>query len=64
MAPMPPDDLDAALNLAVFEKIQDEEPYYVEIPGLQGVWATGRSLEDCRRRLKQALEDWAAFPKA
>lgn len=54
------DDMDAALARAVFEKIEDEEPYYGEIPGVQGVWATGMTLEECRCRLAQALEDWAS----
>jgi len=40
---------------------KDEEPYYGEIPELQGVWATGKSLEGCRRNLAEALEDWLFF---
>lgn len=57
MAPMLSDDLDAALDRAVFEKIEGEEPYYGEIPGVQGVWATGMTLEECRCQLMQALRD-------
>ena len=53
------DYLNAALERATYEKIADEEPYYGEIPGVQGVWATGRTLEECRRRLMRALEDWS-----
>jgi predicted RNase H-like HicB family nuclease len=55
------DYLSAALERATYEKIEDEEPYYGEIPGIQGVWAAGRTLEECRRKLMQALEDWVFF---
>jgi predicted RNase H-like HicB family nuclease len=55
------DYLAAAMEGAHYELIQDEEPYYGEIPGLQGIWAAGRSLEDCRRNLRAALEDWVFF---
>ena len=53
--------LNAALETAHYEKIEDEEPYYGEIPALQGVWATGSSLEKCRRSLAATLEDWLLF---
>jgi predicted RNase H-like HicB family nuclease len=53
--------LNAALERARYEKIEDEEPYYGEIPGVEGVWATGRTLEECRRNLVQTLEDWIFF---
>jgi predicted RNase H-like HicB family nuclease len=55
------DYLNAALERATYEKIEDEEPYYGEIPEIQGVWATGTTLEECRRRLVQTLEDWVFF---
>ncbi|HRJ43305.1 MAG TPA: type II toxin-antitoxin system HicB family antitoxin [Caldilineaceae bacterium] len=50
-----------ALNRARYEMIEDEEPYYGEIPELQGVWATGHTLEVCRRNLVDAVEDWLLF---
>ena len=34
------------------------EPYYGEIPNLKGVWATGRTLEECRKRLSEVIEGW------
>ena len=43
--------IEAALERARYEIIDDEEPYYGEVPELQGVWATGRTLEECRRNL-------------
>jgi len=47
-----------ALELAHYEIIKDEEPYYGEIRELPGVWATGTSLEECRQNLSESLEDW------
>lgn len=50
-----------ALDHAHYEMIQDAEPYYGEVPELKGVWATGSTLEECRRRLADAIEDWLLF---
>ncbi len=47
-----------ALNHAQYEIIEDELPCYGEIPQLPGVWASGKSLEECRRNLASALDDW------
>ena len=32
--------------------------YFGEIPGIKGVWAHAKNLEDCRDELKEVLEDW------
>jgi len=50
--------IEAALARATYEIIQDEEPYYGEIPGLRGVWASGKTLEECRQDLKEVIEGW------
>jgi len=47
-----------ALERARYEIIHDEEPYYGEIPELKGVWATGKTLEECRRKLAEVIEGW------
>lgn len=44
-----------------FEVIEDAEPFYGRIPALPGVWATGKTLAECRRNLAAALEDWIVF---
>ncbi len=51
----------AAMERAHYKIIDDEEPYYGEIPPCRGVWATGKTLEECRRNLEEALEDWLLF---
>ncbi len=56
--------IQAALDRAHYEMIEDEEPFYGEIPPLQGVWATGKTLEECRRNLADAVEDWLLFSVA
>ena len=53
--------LTAALESAHFEIIDDVEPHYGNIPALSGVWATGKTLEECRGNLAAALEDWVFF---
>jgi len=50
--------IEAALNRARYEIIEDEEPYYGEVPELEGVWATGKTLEECRRNLAEVIDGW------
>ncbi len=47
-----------ALLHARYEIIEDDEPYYGEVPGLAGVYATGRSFEACRENLREVIEGW------
>jgi predicted RNase H-like HicB family nuclease len=53
--------IQTALDGAHYEIIEDEEPYYGEVPPLAGVWASGKTLEECRRNLAEAIEDWVLF---
>lgn len=39
-------------------KIFKDGIYFGEIPGIKGVWASAKNLEDCRRELQEVLEDW------
>jgi len=50
--------IEAALSRARYELIEDEEPYYGEVPELEGVWATGKTLEECRRNLAEVIDGW------
>lgn len=50
--------IEAALSRARYEIIEDEEPYYGEVPELEGVWATGKTLEECRRNLAEVIDGW------
>ncbi|MGB9938590.1 type II toxin-antitoxin system HicB family antitoxin [Methanosarcina sp.] len=50
--------IQAALEKAKYEIIDDEEPYYGEVPELEGVWTTGKTLEECRRNLEEVIDEW------
>ena len=51
--------ISAAMENAHYELIdQPDQPYYGEIPGLDGVFATGATLEECRTNLEDALDSW------
>lgn len=53
------DYIQAAMRHAHYEIIdQPGEPYYGEIPECPGVLAIGRTLEDCRQNLEDALDAW------
>ena len=47
-----------ALKKARYEIIDNPESYYGEIPKLKGVWATGKTPEECRRNLAEVVEGW------
>lgn len=49
------------MRRAQYEMIEDPHRFYGEIPDCQGVWATGKTLEECREELEPALEDWILF---
>ena len=50
--------IEAALSRAKYEIIDDEESYYGEVPELEGVWATGKTLEECRHSLAEVIDGW------
>jgi len=39
-------------------KLLADKTYFGQIPGLKGVWANAKNLEDCRKELQEVLEDW------
>ena len=47
-----------ALKYARYEIIDNDYPYYGEIPELKGVWATGKTLEECRQNLTDVVDGW------
>ena len=50
--------IQAALEHAKYEIIEDEEPFHGEVPELQGVWASGKNLEECRKNLEGVIDEW------
>lgn len=46
------------LNKAKYEMIDNGKNFYAEIKDLRGVWATGKTLEECRNNLASTLEGW------
>ena len=52
--------LKAAMKKAQYEILEDQT-FYGEIPGFEGVYANEPTLEDCRDELESVLEDWILF---
>ena len=50
--------IEKALASAWYEIIEDDEPYYGEIPELARVYATGKTLEECRANLVEVIDGW------
>jgi len=55
--PMLSDYIDAAMEHATYEKL-DDAYYYGEIPGIWGAYAHETTLEETRRELTSVHEDW------
>jgi predicted RNase H-like HicB family nuclease len=53
--------IQAALRRAKYQIFPEDQTYYGEIPGFQGVWANRDTLEACREELREVLEDWLLF---
>ena len=51
----------SAMRRAKYEILSDDNSYYGEIPGFDGVYASASTLEDCREELESTLEDWILF---
>jgi len=49
--------LDRALARARYTQLEDGQ-YCAEVPGLRGVIATGKTLENCRTALQDVVEEW------
>jgi len=47
-----------AMKKAKYEKLDEDESYYGEITGFEGVYANADNLEDCRKELDEVLEEW------
>ncbi len=53
--------IDAAMDKAKYEILSDDNSFYGEIPGFDGVYANNSTLEQCRNELAEVLEDWILF---
>ena len=51
----------AAMHRARYEILPDEGTFYGEIPGFEGVYSEGETLEACREELEEVLEEWIFF---
>ena len=49
--------IESQLKRAQYKLLKDGT-YFGEIPGLRGVWADAKTLEECRTKLQEVLEDW------
>lgn len=49
--------INACLKKAKYETLENGT-IYAEIPELQGVWAEGKTVEECRNELVEVIEGW------
>ena len=47
----------AVLRKANYKTLEDGT-WFVDIPGFQGVWGNGNTVEECRDDLREVLEEW------
>jgi predicted RNase H-like HicB family nuclease len=48
----------AAMGKARYEILPDDQTFYGEVIGFNGVYANAEALEDCRDELEEVLEGW------
>jgi predicted RNase H-like HicB family nuclease len=46
-----------AMAQAKYE-LMEKGQFFATIPPCKGLWAEGKTLEECRRELQSTLEDW------
>jgi predicted RNase H-like HicB family nuclease len=46
-----------ALKQAIYKQLEDAS-WFAEIPGFQGVWANGETVEATREELFEVLQEW------
>jgi len=51
----------SAMVKAKYEILQEDNSFYGEIPGFEGVYANAKDLETCRDELEEVLEEWLFF---
>ena len=51
----------AAMRRATYEIVEDDQSFWGELPGFQGVWANAPTLEACRDELEEVLQEWIIF---
>ena len=49
--------IQAVMGGARYKQLEDGT-WFAEIPGFQGVWANGSTVETCRQELIEVLEEW------
>ncbi len=49
--------IQGALEKAEYKKL-DNGTWFAEIPGFEGVWANGKTVEECRKEITEVLEEW------
>lgn len=50
--------ISAAMAKADYKIYPEDGTFYGEIPGFQGVYSIGDTLEECVRVLEEVLEEW------
>jgi predicted RNase H-like HicB family nuclease len=51
------DYMDHAMQQARYERLEDGT-YFGDIPGFEGLWASGQTQQECARELRETLEEW------
>ena len=50
--------IQAALENTRYKIINDEEPYYREALGLEGIWSSSNTFEKYRKNLEEVIDEW------
>lgn len=49
--------IQASIEKAEYKRLEDGS-WFADIPGFEGVWANGKTVEECRKEMVEVLEEW------
>lgn len=55
--------INEAIHRAKYEILKDDNSFYGEIPGFDGIYANALTFEKCREELEETLEEWIKIKK-
>ncbi len=48
----------AAMRKAKYEYLENDRIYFGKIPGCKGLWASGKTKDECEVELRECLDEW------
>ncbi len=47
-----------AIEKAEYKKVEEDNAWFASVPGFEGAWGHGSTIEECRKDLMEVVEEW------